>query len=179
MFPPLTTTITVGYYPHITETVSGNRITTSVFEISIETTTITIPPVTTTVISYFDATVTVNSTIIYLVPSITQTAFNITDPTIIGGSTYPPRTRTFYPPPWPGSTVPPSLTSTPTTSPTKGTTTTIPPGGTTVHHTSGPPNPTCTHVLGCGHHCNPIIDSCFPCWFFCGGPPGMPTMLLH
>ena len=179
-FPLLTTAITIGYYSTTKETVSGTTKSTSFFEISIDTTTITIPPVTTSVISWFDVTVTANTTIIYPVPSITQTAFNITDPTIIFGSTYPPRTRTFYPPPWPGSTVPPSLTVPPstgpggtTTPPGGGTTTTVPPGGTSVHHTSGPPNPTCTHVLGCGSHCNPILDSCFPCWLFCGGPPGM------
>lgn len=185
VFPLLTTALTVGYYSKLTETISGSPTTTSIFEISIDTTVITIPPVTTSVISWFDVTMTEgtpNSTTIYLVPSITHKPFNITDPTIIQGSTYPPRTRTFWPPPWPGSTVPPSLTtpaptSGQTTNPSK--TTTTPPGGTIVHHTIGPPGPICTHVLGCGSHCNPILESCFPCWFFCGGPPGMLFMLLN
>jgi glucan 1,3-beta-glucosidase len=121
-FPLLTTAITVGFYPKITETVSGSPTTTSIFEISIITTIITIPPVTTSVVSWFDATVTVNSTTLFLVPSVVAPPFNITDPTVIEGTTYPPETRSFFPPPWPGPTVPPSLTVPPTNSPSSGST---------------------------------------------------------
>jgi hypothetical protein len=103
--------------------------------------------------------------------------FNITDPTVISGTTHFPTNRTFFPPPWPGSTVPPSLTIPPTSgsSTTSGGSTTG--GVTSVHHTRGPPSPTCTHVLGCGHSCGKgifgIFDICTPCWLFCSGPPGM------
>lgn len=172
-FPLLTTVITIGYYSTITEIVSNNRRTTSIYDISLDTTTISIPAVTTSVISWFDVTVTVDTTIIYPVPSITGSSFKISDPTVIYGSTYPPNTRTFYPPPWPGSTAPPNLTI----RPTKISDITAKLGGTSVHHTRGPPNPTCTHVLGCGSHCNPILNACAPCWLFCSGPPGMFTPL--
>ncbi|KUJ14026.1 pectin lyase-like protein [Mollisia scopiformis] len=174
-FPKLTTVITVGWYSSTTGLEYGDTLTQTYYETELDTTTISIPAVTTTVISWFDVTVTSNSTIIYPFPSIVPPGFNITDPTVISGVTHSPTNRTFFPPPWPGSTVPPAFT----VSPTSGTpTTTTPPGGvTSVHHTRGPPSPTCTHVLGCGHSCGQglfgFLDICSPCWLFCTGPPGL------
>ncbi|KAH6656455.1 pectate lyase superfamily protein-domain-containing protein, partial [Truncatella angustata] len=161
-FPPLTTSITMGYNSTTVFEVTGSTTTRTIYQITIVTTTISIPPVTTSVISWFEETVTVNSTIIYPIPSIVGPPFTITEPTIINGTTIPPDTRTFWPPPWPGFSEPGTTTPTPTTGPTS------------VHHTSGPPRPSCTHVTGCGRHCgDSILDICVPCWIGCGiGPPG-------
>lgn len=171
-FPVLTTKITIGYYSTTTTTVAKSRRITSIYKISIDKTTITIPAVTTSVLSWFDVTVTGDTTIIHPVPSITAPSFKITDPTVIEGSTYPPQTRTFYPPPWPGTTVPPRLTVEPVKGDTDPATIRFP-GDTSIHHTRGPPSPTCISLLGCGSHCIPFFHACSPCWLFCGGPPGM------
>lgn len=180
-FPPLVTPITIGWYSSTTGLDFGETLTQSFYHTTVETTTITIPVVTTTVISWFDVTVVSNSTIIFPFPSIVPPGFNITDPTVIGGTTNPPNTRTFYPPPWPGSDVPPILTTPPTST---GTSTTNPPGSntpstvlpgtiTSVHHTRGAPKPTCTEILGCGHHCvDSLFVICSPGWLFCPGSVG-------
>lgn len=181
-FPLLTTSLTVGFYSTITETDFGNVTTETYWYSTVDLTTITIPPVTTSVISWYDIPVFANSTILYPVPSIVPSPFNVTLPTVISGTTHSPSFRTFYPPPWPGSTVPPTLSVRPTTASSSGSstlsssTTILPPPIitgtiTSVRHTSGPPNPICTHVTGCGHHCG-LLDICSPCWLFCGGPPG-------
>ena len=169
IFPVLTTVITVGWY--VTSTLvggNGETYTDTYYDTITETTTITIPPVTTNVISWFEVPVTDTSATIDPFPSVTAPSFIISDPTVIEGSTVPLNTRTFYPPPWPGTTVPPAL-STPSASnaptSTKG-------GVTTVHHTVGLPGPLCT--AGCGHGCSGI---CAPCWLFCPGPPS--TKHIH
>ncbi|KAL2827770.1 pectate lyase superfamily protein-domain-containing protein [Aspergillus cavernicola] len=171
-FPPLTTSITVGYNSTTTFEISGSTSTRTIYQITIVTTTISIPPVTTSVISWFDETVTVNSTIIYPIPSIIGPPFTITEPTVIEGTTYPPDTRTFWPPPWPGSSEPPTGTPTTTTSTSH---TSDDNDITSVHHTDGPPRPSCRHVTGCGSRCgDSIFDICLPCWIGCGiGPPGI------
>ncbi|KAK5707629.1 hypothetical protein LTR97_000167 [Elasticomyces elasticus] len=169
-FPPIVTALTIGGYETVTQTITGYITTLSRYAISILTTTITIPAVTTSVISWFDITVTSNSTILYLVPSITQTSYIITEPRTFYSTTRAPATRTFYPPPWPGSTVPPTLT---TPKSTQLSTTTTVQGGRTVHHTRGAPGPLCTRAFGCGSHCNPLLSACSPCWFFCDGPPSL------
>ncbi|KAF4186957.1 hypothetical protein CNMCM7927_004692 [Aspergillus lentulus] len=181
-FPPLTTSVTVGFNSTTTFEISGKTSTLTIYQITVDTTTISIPPVTTSVIPWFDETVTVNSTVIYPIPSIIAPPLTITDPTIIYGSVYPARTRTFWPPPWPGSSEPPSTTPTTTTT-TGGVTTTTTSGAqttrgaviTSVHHTSGPPKPSCIHATGCGHHCgDSILDICIPCWIGCSiGPPSI------
>jgi glucan 1,3-beta-glucosidase len=147
----LTTAITVGWYSSTTDLDFGEKMTKSFYLTSVETTAITIQAATTAVISWFDVTVTSNSTIIYPFPSIVPSPFNITDPTVINGTTYSPPNRTFFPPPWPGSTVPLILTVSPTAGSDTTTSLGITGGVTFVRYTSGPPSSTCTHVLGCGH----------------------------
>ncbi|KAI3333006.1 pectate lyase superfamily protein-domain-containing protein [Ustulina deusta] len=171
-FPPLTTSIIVGYNSTTVFEVTGSKTTRTIYQITVVTTTISIPPVTTSVISWFDETVTANSTIIYPIPSIIGPPFPITEPTVIDDTTYPPDTRTFWPPPWPGSSEPPPDTTTPTTSTTR---TSDDNDITSVHHTNDPPRPSCTHVTGCGRRCgDSIFDICLPCWIGCGiGPPGI------
>ncbi|RLL96917.1 hypothetical protein CFD26_106729 [Aspergillus turcosus] len=117
-YPPLTTSITVGYNSTTTFEVTASTTTRTIYQFTVVTTTINIPPATTSVISWFDETVTVNSTIIYPIPRIIGPPFNITEPTVIYVTTYPPDTRTFWPPPWRGSSGPPESTPTPTTSTT-------------------------------------------------------------
>ncbi|KAI1735147.1 pectate lyase superfamily protein-domain-containing protein [Xylaria scruposa] len=171
-FPPLTTSITVGYNSTTVFEVTGAKTTRTIYQITVVTTIISIPPVTTSIISWFDETVTANSTIIYPIPSIIGPPFTITEPTPIDSTTHPPDTRTFWPPPWPGSSEPPPDTSTPTTSTTH---TSDDDDITSIHHTNGPPRPSCTHVAGCGRRCgDSIFDICLPCWIGCGiGPPGI------
>lgn len=170
-FPPLVTTLIIGDYQLISETITGHTTSSSSYATSIVTTTINIPPVTTSVISWFDATATNNSTLLFLVPSITQSSYVITEPRTFYSTTRSPGFRTFYPPPWPGTTVPPTPTiPTDTTSAHPSTTSTVD-GGRTVHHTRGPPSPKCTRAFGCGSHCNPLLSACHPCWLSCDGPP--------
>ncbi|RHZ61554.1 hypothetical protein CDV55_100232, partial [Aspergillus turcosus] len=97
-YPPLTTSITVGYNSTTTFEVTASTTTRPIYQFTVVTTTINIPPATTSVISWFDETVTVNSTIIYPIPRIIGPPFNITEPTVIYVTTYPPDTRTFWPP---------------------------------------------------------------------------------
>lgn len=108
-FPLLTTSLEVGWLTSSAGTTSYVGI--------LQTTVITIPPVTTSIISVYDVTVTNNQSVFYLTPSIVPSPFNITDRNTISGTTHPPNTRTFYPPPWPGNTLPPGTgTSSTTTS---------------------------------------------------------------
>lgn len=169
-FPLLTTSLTVGYYTNYSFTYRGSLTTTNSYVSSLKTTVITIPAVTTSVLSWFEYPVNASTTTIYPQVSVTQTSFVIPGPSSINGTMVPPSNRTFYPPPWPGSTVPPALEMSPTSTATS--TTPVPLFGvTSVHHSSGPPKPTCTHASGCGHRCG-SLDVCFPCWLFCDGPPG-------
>ncbi|KAK5693162.1 hypothetical protein LTR97_010638 [Elasticomyces elasticus] len=73
-FPPIVTALTVGAYQTVTQTISGSISASSSYATSVITTTITIPAVTTSIISWFDVTATNNSTVLFLVPSITQTS---------------------------------------------------------------------------------------------------------
>ncbi|KAK4933035.1 Glucan endo-1,3-alpha-glucosidase agn1 [Elasticomyces elasticus] len=172
-FPPIVTALTVGAYQMVTQTISGSISASSSYATSVITTTITIPAVTTSIISWFDVTATNNSTVLFLVPSITQTSYVITEPNTFYSSSISPVSRTFYPPPWPGTTIPPTLTTPTNTASTQPSTSQTVEGGRTVHHTNGPPSPQCTHALGCGSHCNPLLSACSPCWLFCDGPPGL------
>ncbi|KAH0282303.1 hypothetical protein KCU62_g9823, partial [Aureobasidium sp. EXF-3399] len=104
-FPLLTTSLEVGW-------LTSSAGTTSYVDI-LQTTVITIPAVTASVIPVYDVIVTNNQTIFYLTPSIVPSPFNITDRNTISGTTHPPNTRTFYPPPWPGNTLPPDTSSIP------------------------------------------------------------------
>lgn len=154
-FPPLTTTVEVGW---LTSS-GGSTSYTSV----VETTVITIPAVTTSVISVFDVTVTDTETVFFLTPSVVPSPFNITDQNTISGTTHPSNTRTFYPPPWPGTTAPPTSSILPSDTSHDSH---FPP----ITHTSGSPGPVCTSLTGCGSHCAGI---CSPCWISCPGPPSL------
>lgn len=183
-FPLLTTSLEVGGLA------SSAGMTSYVADL--QTTVITIPAVTTSVIPVYDVTITNNQSVFYLTPSIMPSPFNITDRNTISGTTYTSNTRTFYPPPWPGTTIPRSTTipgSTTTGSLSSGLSTSHPvtsgptmsSSATTqtshdthfpiITHTVGPPSPICTHPLGCGHRCDNTIDICHPCWLSCPGPP--------
>lgn len=191
-FPPFTTTLEVGWTENAGLATTGTGpMPTYVTEIV--TTVIQIPAVTTSIVPVFDVTVTNNNTVFLLTPSIQPPPFNITDNSVFSGTTHSAGTRTFYPPPWPYTLSLPAVTvtgpsgSSTTTSPggiltstsslappsttgggiTGGTNTRPPPTTVTfpvVSHTSGPPNPICTHVGGCGHHCKWI---CIDCWLLC------------
>lgn len=157
----------------------------------LETTTITIPAVTTSIIPFYNVPINVTSTVIYPDPSIVQPPFIIPDNTTINGTTHPANNRTFTPPPWPGSSVPVTTSASTTASPGASGSTTSTPGETgtqtggskshdthipPVTHTKGPPKPTCTHVGGCGTTCEIF---CTSCWLFCPDTSSKFASTLH
>lgn len=120
-YPPLPTSIEVGWWNTTVLTWRGTASSTSVYFSTVISTTISIPPITTSVISLSDVVVSDTTPIvIHPKPSIIGPLFSITDPTVIDNLTIAstPSPRPFYPPPWPGS----AWTSNPdhTTSPTSG-----------------------------------------------------------
>lgn len=146
-----------------TTTLDGGQITTgTIIESIIESTVLTIPPVTTTAINFWNVYVT-NATVVYLTTSILPPPFIITEyPTPPQQTGVTPITTTITPPPSPYTvsyppTPPPSNTNTETTS-------WIPPAITIQF---GLPGPIC--LIGCGTPCLIFCDH--PC-SDCGGENG-------
>ncbi|KAH6647435.1 pectate lyase superfamily protein-domain-containing protein [Truncatella angustata] len=179
-YPLYTGTMEVGWPTTQTFTYLGTTSTTVGYISVITTTTITIPAVTTSVISVYNVPVgsDAGGTIIYATPSIVQSPFIISDATIINGTTHSLNTRTFTPPPWPGSDWSESTPTASVSGSTKTSSTivlTIPTstgntgGSKTSHdthfppitHTDGPPKPTCITPGGCGSGCKIFCDPCF------------------
>ncbi|KAE8399665.1 pectate lyase superfamily protein-domain-containing protein [Aspergillus pseudonomiae] len=140
VYPPLPTTVGVGYPISTSYVYLGKTITTTSWFTTSTTTTISIPEVVGTTISFWNVPIgpSVTSSVITPSPSVIQTAFNITWPSFTQNTkTFPATVVPFYPPPWPGSSVNPSLTptgSSPTTS-ERGDATKTTTGGS--HATSG------------------------------------------
>ncbi|KAH7312687.1 hypothetical protein B0I35DRAFT_411378 [Stachybotrys elegans] len=154
-FPPVTTSVAVGWYTSTTFEQGWSTITTTEFVTVTHITTLTPPPVTLTEISIRDVTITdnVTSTEIKLTSKIDVPTFIITnspnsnDPT---DASIPPRTRTITLPPWPW----PSNEDEEDDEIDDFT---------TVTHTSGSPKPTCRS--GCGSECKIFCGA--PCLLFC------------
>jgi glucan 1,3-beta-glucosidase len=152
-FPLWTTSLEVGWTTTdtITTTVSGSTatITTRYYTYIIETTTLTIPPLITTLIPVWNTEIlgNVTSAIIWPTSSILPPPILVTDdpdPLSQSGVSHPPQTRTIYPPPFP------YITTTSSHDPK------LPP----ITYTSGPPKPTCHS--GCGSKCHIWCHACNP-----------------
>ncbi|RYP69856.1 hypothetical protein DL771_005867 [Monosporascus sp. 5C6A] len=120
-FPLLTTSLEVGWLADTTYVFDGETITTTVFVTVVQTTVLTIPPMTTSIIPLWnvnitegETSVTIKATTSLLPPPITIT----NDPDPEGnGSSHPTNTRTITPKPWPWPT-----DETPTTTTSRTTT---------------------------------------------------------
>ena len=94
--------------------IEDGQVSTSVgYDSVTQTTTLTIPPITTDKINFWNVNVTagVSSSVIYVTSSILPPPFTITDdrnPKSQSGVTHPPVTRTIFPPPFPYTTVRPT-----------------------------------------------------------------------
>ncbi|KAF5855169.1 hypothetical protein ETB97_009769 [Aspergillus alliaceus] len=123
VYPPLTTTIGVGHPVTTSYIYLGETTTTTAWVKTTTTTIITIPDVVSTAISFWNVPIgpSVTSSVITPSPSVIQTAFNITWPSFTQNSTtFPATVVPFYPPPWPGSSVDPSVTPTGSSRTTSG-----------------------------------------------------------
>lgn len=155
-FPLFTTSLEVAWLTSQVMTLANGDVSTSTgYDRITETTTLTIPPVTTSLIDLWNVNVTVTETdtssVFYITSSVLPPPFTITDeqnPRSQSGVTNPPVTRTIIPPPYPylttspGSNHHPPLTWKP-----------------------GPPGPTC--LTGCGHKCRLFCG--LPCLLSCSG----------
>jgi glucan 1,3-beta-glucosidase len=117
VYPKLTTDIKIGTLVPTSYTYLGNTTATTLWREVTTKMTIVIPPVTTSILPFWQITATEDNAVFEPSASVVQTAFNITYPSavIVGATnvTIPGRTASFWPPPWPGSTVP--MTGVPTT----------------------------------------------------------------
>ncbi|KAH7123358.1 hypothetical protein B0J13DRAFT_152964 [Dactylonectria estremocensis] len=160
-FPDMTTSLEVAWTETTKTTGTDGKMSTSSF-ISrvVQTTTLKIPPVTTTAIDLWNHNIPEGSseTLLWLTWSIIPPPFTITNdpnPENKTGVTHSAVTRTIYPPPWPYSF------NTPTTTPIP----TVTHGTSTLHSSvhvatqTGKPGPKCTS--NCGHKC--IIFCYTPC----------------
>lgn len=167
-FPPWTTTLEVGWTTTATLT-NGTITSVSTFYTTIsESTVLTVPPLTTSIIDIWNTIIPVNvtSTIIYPTSSVLPPSMVITDnpnPLSQPSVTHPPRNRTIYPPPWPwlsaivySTETGPSTTSTVFTTSSTTHDPLLPP----VTFTTGKPKPTC--AAGCGTRCRYWCTRCDP-----------------
>lgn len=152
-FDPFTTSLERGSLQTTTWTIDGQETTTSIFETIIITTVITVPPLTTSVIDYWDINMTVPgfSGIFYPRTSILPPPFTIE---LSASGTLRSTVRTITPRPWPWPTDepnPPFETKPPTT---------------TDHDTHGVPiyHKPVTSKPKCKSNCKP------KCKFFCDWP---------
>lgn len=159
-FPPMTTSLEVAWTETTTATGDDGEITTrSSISRVVQTTTITVPAVTTTAIDFWNNPVQngSNATLMWLTWSILPPPFVITDdpnPEHTSGVTHSKVTRTIYPPPWPYSFKTPTTTPTPTITHDSSTLH----SSLTIKTQTGEPGPKCTS--NCGHTCK----------LFCHGP---------
>lgn len=155
-FPLLTTSLEVAWLTSQVTTLANGDVSTSTgYDRITETTTLTIPPVTTSLIDLWNVditgTATDTSSVFYITSSIRPPPFTITDdrnPRSQSGVTHPPATRTITPPPFPYSTTSPGPNDHPP-----------------VTWKPGPPGPGCLAL--CGHKC--LVFCSTPCLLFCSG----------
>lgn len=143
IFPLFTTSLEVAWSTtEITTLTNGQISTWSGYHRITETTTLTIPPITTDRIDLWNVNVTSGSSaLISITPSILPPPFTITDnpnPLNQPSITHPLQIRTITPPPFPYSTIAPGHE-----------------GDHPLTHVSGPPKPHC--LLGCGHKCTGLF----------------------
>lgn len=176
-FPLLTTSLEVAWLTSQVTTLANGHVSTSTgYNRITKTTTLTIPPVTTSLIDLWNVNVTVTETdtssVFYITSSVLPPPFTITDdrnPLSQSGVTNPPVTRTITPPPYPYSTTSPGSNDHPP-----------------LTWKPGPPGPEC--LTGCGHKC--LLFCSHPCLLLCSeqgndfndpidpdspGPPTKPT----
>ncbi|THW31700.1 pectin lyase-like protein [Aureobasidium pullulans] len=180
-FPLYTTSLNVAWTTTVTYTdTSGRKTSSKTVTRTVQTTTLTIPAVTTTAIPYWEVPFPnptakdPNNTVIYVTESIQPSPFVITDdpnPERKSGVTHPLNTRTITPPPYPYSFTTTNQEPTPTNRPSSTTTSSSSRGAVVTHRTSshtptlvtihtGRPSPTCRSLFGCGTRCK----------LFCHGP---------
>ncbi|THZ35414.1 pectin lyase-like protein [Aureobasidium pullulans] len=180
-FPLYTTSLNVAWTTTVTYTdTSGRKTSSKTVTRTVQTTTLTIPAVTTTAIPYWEVPFPnptakdPNNTVIYVTESIQPSPFVITDdpnPERKSGVTHPLNTRTITPPPYPYSFTTPNQEATPTNRPSSTTISSSSGGAVVTHRTSshtptlvtihtGRPSPTCRSLFGCGTRCK----------LFCHGP---------
>lgn len=159
IFPLLTTSLEVAWpTSQVTTLTNGNVSTSTGYDRITETTTLTIPPITTDRIDLWNVNISsgVSSSLIYITSSISPPPFTITDdrdPWSQQGVTHPPQTRTVTPPPYPYSTTSPGPQQHPP-----------------VSHVSGTPKKPCK--IGCGLKCLGLF--CHrPCLLDCIPGPGL------
>lgn len=153
-FPLLTTSLEVAWLTSQVTTLANGDVSTSTgYDRITETTTLTIPPVTTSLINLWNVNITGTQTdtssVFYITSSVLPPPFTITDdqnPRSQSGVTHPPATRTITPPPYPYSTTFPGSNDHPP-----------------LTWKPGPPSPRC--LVGCGHKCR--IFCHFPCFLSC------------
>ncbi|GAB1197984.1 hypothetical protein APSETT444_007290 [Aspergillus pseudonomiae] len=147
VYPPLPTTVGVGYPISTSYVYLGKTITTTSWFTTSTTTTISIPEVVGTTISFWNVPIgpSVTSSVITPSPSVIQTAFNITWPSFTQNTTtFPATVVPFYPPPWPGSSVNPTPNNFPNdpNSPDPGT-------PDDPNNPSGPSSTSSQYIVGC------------------------------
>ncbi|KAM5505126.1 putative chitinase [Microsporum canis] len=152
--PPWTTSLAVGWTTTSTTTLPGGSVSTSTgFTTVIQTTTLTIPPITTTAVDVWNYIITDTEIItptVQLTRSIIPPPLTITNnpnPESKSGISHPPVTRTVTPPPYPHTTIIPGIH--------------LP----TVTVKPGPPGPLCKS--GCGTKCHIFCNGL--CWPSCSG----------
>ncbi|KAI4195834.1 MAG: hypothetical protein LQ350_006948 [Teloschistes chrysophthalmus] len=149
-------------------TVSGGSKSTSTFYVhTTQQTTISVPPMTTSEIDYWNVDVSSgnDASVFYAKPSIQPPPFTITDnqnPQNIPGVTHPPVHRTVTPQPYPQQSPGGALTPAPNPlTPDPEPPSSVGP----ITHSSGKPNKPCKH--NCGHPCKIFCG----CIIFCPLPP--------
>ena len=159
IFPLLTTSLEVAWPTSQVTTLKNGDVSTSTgYDRITETTTLTIPPITTDRIDLWTVNIScgVSSSLISITSSILPPPFTITDdrnPWSQQGVTHPLRTLTVTPPPYPYSTTSPGPQQHPP-----------------IAHRSGTPGKYCK--IGCGHKCSGLF--CHrPCLFDCIPGPGL------
>ena len=159
IFPLLTTSLEVAWSTSLVTTLDNGDVSTSTgYDRITETTTLTIPPITTDRIDLWNVNISsgVSSSLIYITSSISPPPFTITDdrnPWSQQGVTHPPQTRTITPPPYPYSTTSPGPQQNPP-----------------IAHRSGSPRNPCK--IGCGHKCLGLFCH-LPCLLDCISGPGL------
>jgi hypothetical protein len=157
-FDPFTTSLERGSLKTTTWTVAGEETVTAVFETTIITTVITVPPLTTSVIDYWDINITAPgfSGTFFPRTSILPPPFTIQ---LSSTGTLKSTVRTITPRPWPWPTNEP----TPPTESKPPTTTDHDDHGVSIYHKPGTPKPKCKS--NCKPKCKFFCD--WPCLFNC------------
>lgn len=154
---PFTTSLEFACTTTATVTISSQVTVTTGISRTIKTTTISLDPIVTTEIPWWNWNLTsqdATSGTTVLFPSFTIPAIQITENPYCSGSPTTTSSRTLVVPPWPWATTPLATTI---------------PTGPIIHFTQGdPPSPTCT--TGCGTKCTSFCDA--PCMDDCADSGG-------